>query len=761
MAGSSALGNVSLRYYADVDPLRGDFFSSTFLGGAVLTGYLGGELNHRFFTEEGKGTFDLAYTPSFITSRETGTRSEELYKVRFQYDTEQTLDISQLNFLISRDDELQNRIAEFTLRMENSISGIKGVFSAKNFIDFEPEDEVINPSFGSPFRSLELTLTPEGENAEQVSYSIGPFTATGISLNLGFFEALSNSSNRSAAIRRKQLAGRLVETHTINLSPLSPWAGLEIAGNTGFRGQYYTTGERLVNWNSNLNATQSFGSLGSFRLSFDRNINEGETPFAFDTQNLGNTSFLSGNLDLTPFDWLSFSSNTRYTFLDDRNVNAEGFAPIESRLSLFNNLTALNLTISNSYDIKEEDPGNLRYELSLRSLDPSVDASLTATFIDDLNPNIPDRLDQVKDETELDISLTFGVRPYLTFDMSGGYIFDPPEPAEGDPLAYRKDLQLGLTFGTEDQFDLIPSLRLGLTRDLNKLETKTLDISATAAVQPVEASLEQSFNYQTNSIGESNYRIRWRNIALLEASGFALIPASFVGLELAEDRREDWRFSLAEDREDGEARWRIVYNTTRIYGNFTGSSLCRREETDPNPKSCNSNIESFINLDETRIGAFYFGVNFNSTLILRDDSQPLTYFSDARLEFFTDIASIVGLQGTLQYTGRTSDTALTESRLQLTNVALTARFFEELYLSMILNETWQLGTETLEAEFNFQPEFRLTWDRCCWALYSSWNSKTGTISITLTTPGATEGLGGVFEETPLRLPGGNDTNSGT
>ena len=126
--------------------------------------------------------------------------------------------------------------------------------------------------------------------------------------------------------------------------------------------------------------------------------------------------------------------------------------------------------------------------------------------------------------------------------------------------------------------------------------------------------------------------------------------------------------------------------------------------------------------------------------------------------FFTDIAATLGIQGSLQYTATASDTEVSRSTLRFDDFAITTRFLNDFYLSMILGsdvdgETWVLSDSNGESSFNFQPEFRFTWNRCCWALYSSWDSATGTLSITLTTPGGTEGLGGVFEDTPLKLPG--------
>ena len=50
-----------------------------------------------------------------------------------------------------------------------------------------------------------------------------------------------------------------------------------------------------------------------------------------------------------------------------------------------------------------------------------------------------------------------------------------------------------------------------------------------------------------------------------------------------------------------------------------------------------------------------------------------------------------------------------------------------------------------------RPEFTVVWNRCCWALYGSWDSATGVVAITLTTPGADQGLRQVFG-TGLVLP---------
>jgi len=141
---------------------------------------------------------------------------------------------------------------------------------------------------------------------------------------------------------------------------------------------------------------------------------------------------------------------------------------------------------------------------------------------------------------------------------------------------------------------------------------------------------------------------------------------------------------------------------------------------------------------------------------IRDELQPITYLRRASLTFGIDAYETVGLQGSLGYNGTYSPVSqtVTGELLTLQDVALIVRPLKELYLGAVVNDTWDLtGLSPSYPTFNLQPKFVVAWNRCCWALYGSWDSSNGRLSIALTTPGATKGLLQAFD-TGLTLPGG-------
>ncbi len=751
VAGSAALGTVALRYYADIAVGEGNFFSNSFLGGGIIQSYLGADIDHRFFTDVGQGRFVVGYTPGFLINPRNPTgKTDPRYKLEFRYQTDEALAIPQLNAMILRDDAQRERILEYSLSLKHQLAGIVTQFDSRGFFDGKPEDNVRSPSFGSPVRRLELDLKPETDR-----YRVSVFQLSTLRLNLGFFEDDPNPSNRSAlreATRQDRdgrlLAGRILWQHTFNLEPLRPWSGFELSANSRFQGQYYSTAERLVNWNSNLSLRQNLASFAVINLNFVRDINEGQTPFRFDGLREGNLIYLDAGVEFNPSAWLRLSSKTQYTFLDSRSRGNVGFAPLETQLTLFDNLSWLSLNFRNSYDIRRDDPGTLSSTLELRSPEPSLTASLSATLVTDLQP--VDRSGRDNDESELSVNLSYAFGPNFSVRMDGGYIFSPVS-TEG-LIEYWKPLNLGLGFGNRDSQGWTPGFNLSLRRNLNLRATERLEFEYVQGLRPLEFSLRQTFsrNNQQSSLDSSVYdsatsfALTYRNIATFEANGFEIIPASLLGLAPASERSERWSFSLFESREQGSARWRLSLNTTRNHD-------------DGEVTSSGTNLAAFVNLEETRVGGFYFGLDLNSVYVIRDDAQPLSYLSETNLKFFLDVYATVGFQGSLGYRAiagldAQQQPAVTSSSLTLNNVALTLRFLEDWYISAVLDETWRFNHQTGSSELNIQPEFRLVWDRCCWVLYGSWDSKSGAFSITLTTPGASEGLGGVFD-TGLRLPG--------
>lgn len=741
VAGPNALGNFSIRYYADVDIGKGGFFGNKLLGGAVKDSYWGGELNHLFYTDTGKGSFSIAYTPAFYKNKNNHKeKTDELFKISFKYDTEEQLPILQQHFSISRDDSSRAKIVEYSASIKNTAHAVITELAVKGYADLDNTDNINLPSYSSPLQQLKLSF-----QAEKPEYTVGPFRLSQTMLSLGFFEDFSNPANRSAAILPIIRAARLLEQHSISLNELRPWTGFSIRGQSDFLGQYYSTDERLVNWNTNINLRQEIDTIGNFNISFVRNINEGETPFRFDTKNLNNTIFTRTSLELRPTPWLDFSISNKYIFLDNRRKDALGFDPIVSQFNFFGNVDWLSLSIANEYDIRHDDPGKLTNTLELRTPASDLEASLSLIYIKDLKI-AADRLSgQTRDESEISTKLLFSVRPYLRFDLSTAYLFDPVVRDDKLPKEFYKDLVIGMNIGTEDQEDLIPELRISYTRDLNKSEMQSLDLSLNAAVQPVELNLSEGFNFSSKTLSSSEYKISWKNIAIFEASGFALVPTELFGLELNPNRVETWKFNLFEDRRDDntgrDPRWRVSYFMTF------------ENQKDKETKQKNTSLEVVVNLEEQKLDDVYFGVDLKTQFNLADDYTKINYLNSAKLIFFSDFYGAVGFQGSIAYGAKLRNDEIRTSTLKLDNLALTIKLSDELYFSTILNDTWTLiGTPENQTAYNFQPEFRVLWDRCCWLAYASWDSKTGTIKISITTPAGDKGISQDLQ-TDLLIPG--------
>lgn len=744
VSGPTALGTFSVRYYADVAVGEGNFVTNGLFGGRTRVSYLGGGVDHRFYTDTGAGRFEFFYTPGFVTydsALEPDGKTRDQFLVRFRYDTAPELSgVPQVSVNVERDDARAERIVEYGVRLENTSDGIRGVFSSQGFIDLEPREGPSAPSYGEPSRTLaRLELTPEAER-----FSIGPFDLSGLGLDLGVFEGRASPSAQRFGVVS---ALRLVERHRLTLTPVALWRGLELSGFSDFRGQYYSLGQRLVDWDTELSASQRFG-FGALNLRFSRDINEGETPFRFDAIGLGNVIGLAADLQLTPAPWLRLATSGSYTFLDERRPDLEGFGPLTSRLELFGNLGWLGVSVENRYDIKEGDPGTLVTTLSLRSPEPRLAASLSYSVVQDLLVT-PDRVGGgYRDDSGVAAELRFGLPPGLDFSLAGGYTFEPPLPeAPGEVRDFWKPLTLELTVGSLQQGDPAPGLQLGYERDLNRGEPRRFSVNATATVEPFELDLAQTFDFANARLSESTFGVTWRGVARFELTGIPIIPPRTVGLELA--GAQSYGVNLLEDRADGgAARWRLSYSTIfdPTFTNLEGGQGRYR----------GSQLSARVNLNEAQLGGVYYRLDLASTVLLADDARRLSYLANTDLAFFVDLYSTVGLQATLRYNAFAGPAATEVERatLNLDNVAATVKLFDQLYLSAILEqEQWTLKSPSVtEDAFNFQPVFQVVWNRCCWALYGSWNTATGAISITLTTPGAERGFRQEFQ-TPLTLPG--------
>lgn len=745
VAGPNAFGTFSVRYYADVVPLPSGFQP---LGGAIETSYLGGGVDHLFYTDRGEGNLLFFYRPGFL-SRTAAERELPQFTVGFAYRTLDAAPADELgpaiDFEVVRDDALRDRLLEYRAELVDIGSGLRGTFFSQGFVDSDPLDSVTTPSYddrSTPRRTpVQLVLEPEEER-----FSIGPLLLRRLAIDLGAFEDASNPTNRSAAMQQYFNAGRLLERHTVELTPLPLWPGMELRGSTNFVGYYYTTGERQIDWDSRLAASQRLGRVGSFGVTFNRDVNEGETPFRFDQIPLRTRTDLGAALDLEPLPWLALGVRGGYVFRDSRRPELEGFQPLESSLRLFDNLSWVEFSVANSYDIEEGDPGELEFEMRLRSPEAVPQAQLEINHVEDL-AETPDRLTgELTDESVTSIEMSYGL-PALRVDASGGYRYFPQQPQQpGEPLEYWLPFEAGLTVGTLEQTDLTPGLRLAYERDMNRRRVNALSYDARARVGRLELSVTQRFDLPEGGTASSSIVAHLPGLARLEATGFSPINPQWLGLPAGEPEQTRYTVTLRDAPAAGQEEWQVRY-LTRFDPDLptAGGTGGLRD----------SALEARLQLEDERVGASRFSVDLFIDLQLRDDLLEMSYLRRASLQLATDIEGVVGVQGALGYRASldTASNQLNRSELRIDDLAITLRAREDLYVGALFDDVWEFtGNVPSQPAFDLRPELFVVWDRCCWALIGGWDTETGQIRLSLTAPGEGQGVTQVLD-TPLVLPG--------
>lgn len=733
VAGPDAYGDVGLRYYADVQPGASQV-GDLLLGGAVLRSYVGGFLDHRFYTERGKGRFAVDYTPAFHTP---SGPTERLFAVRFAYADEEVLGTPLTTLLVERDDERRLRLWEASLSHLSVAYGVRGAFTSQVFLDLDPTDDVATPSYASRSVPLMTIARLQLEPEELRTLDLGALRVERLLLDLGVFQDRSNSINRSAALTPEVTAGRAVEAHTLALRPLQLWSGATLEGRTAFTGYYYTTAERQVEWLTSLTARQRFWDVGGLSLTFTRDVREGETPFRFDLFPYRSRTDVRGDLRLDPWPWLRFQQSGGYVFFDDRNPGDVGWLPLVSTATLFGDLDWLTLTLRNEYDLEDGDPGSLEATLELRSRG-TFSGSVKLTHAQDLSVR-PDRLTGApRDTTQTAVEASAAVTGVVELRVSTAYRYDPPLVAPGEPPDHWDDLSVRLTLGTLRHDDATPGLALTYARDLDAGQVSAFEVAAAATLGPLELDATERLSLPTGRLSRSQLRLAWPGVAALQADGLVWLPTEWLGLPQPEPYARNLAFTLEQAPERGSATWQVRY-TTRVdpaLGPPDGFGYR------------NSTLTGRVLLDDRTVGPARFSVDGFAELLWHDDVQPSTYLRRANLRFGVDLYERVGLQGTIGYSGQYDLAAaeVTSGRLSLQEVALVVRPLDTLYLGAVVTDVWDLtGNDPNQPAFNLQPTFVVVWNRCCWALYGSWNSANGDLAITLTTPGADQGVGNVFD----------------
>lgn len=744
VAGPDAYGDATLRYYADVVP-GGRGVQQTLLGGTVAQWYLGGAVNHRFYTERGKGAFQVDFTPGFITHQ--GVTDHE-FKVRFAYGDEEALGPPSLSLLLERDDVRRDDIWEATVSAVQIESGIRARFSTQVFLDLDPTDSVWEPSYASRNTPLMTLARLELEPVDMTPFSVGPLSLDRLLVDFGGFQDVSNPLNRSAAVNPLSTTGRLREAHRVTLAPQDLWSGMSVEGRTDFTGFYYGTAERQVEWLSRLSATQAFGSFASLNVSYRRDVREGETPFRFDVLPYRNRTDLTARFLLTPAPWLRFDQNGGYVFVDDRSPGDVGWMPLTSTLTLLGNVNWVNLTVRNVYELDGSDPGTIDATLRARTTGSGPwGASAELRHVVDLAV-LPDRITlQPLDESATYLSLSGGLTGIATITARSAYRYNPPPPEPGRAPDRFDDLELTLTLGTLTQNDMRPGLAITYARDLNEGYTSAFGVEATARISTLRLSALERLDLPSGRISSSRLRAELPGYVAVQADGLAWLPPEWIGLPSHTGFARQIGVSVEAAPQSGQPTWQLRFSTTYDPEILSGAGGYRA-----------STLTGRAIVADYQLGSTRFSIDGFAELQWRDALQPETYLRRANLVFGVQFADTVGLQGTLGYAAAysTSLQEVTSARLSLEQVALVVRPIDSLYVGAVFNEVWDLtGNDPTRPAFSARPTLTVVWNRCCWALYGSWNTGTGALAITLTTPGADQGLSQVFETgwlIPRRTP---------
>ena len=740
VAGPDAYGDVGFRYYADVAP-GGSPVGDALLGGAVVRSYLGGVLAHRFYTDRGAGSLLVDITPAFVQA--TG-RTDPLFQVEFAYADEEVLGPPQLQVSLKRDDHVRPFIWEAAVRSSSVDHGLRGVFSSQVFIDLEPGDAFVTPSYASGRVPLQTLARLELEPETLENLSLGALRLDRLLLDIGAFEDRSNPINRSAALTPTVTSGRVRESHAVSVTRQPLWRGATLSGRTDFTGYYYGTHERQVEWLNRIEGRQAFGDAGSLSLTFTRDVREGETPFRFDVITYRSRTDLLGSLSFTPLPWLRFEQNGGYVFADSRNPGDVGWAPLRSTLTLLSNVDWVTLTVRNTYDIAESDPGTIDATLDLRTprsaRGSAFSASLSVRHVEDLAV-LPDRITlQPVDDSATYVDASVGFRNVFQLDADTAYRYAPPPPPAGEPADHFDDLRVSLTLGTLRQEDFVPGLAVTYARDLDAGRTSAFGVEATArfgaALGDARLSALQRLSLPSGQIAQSRLRLEWPGAVAAEARGLEWLPPAWFGLPVADPYARQLSYTLEAAPESNQPSWQVQFSTTfdpailAGAGGYRGSTLTGRAL-----------------LGNRTLGPAEFTVDGFVEFQWRDHLQPETFLRRANLGLGVDLYQRVGLQGTFGYAASYDMAALevSSARLTLNEVAVVVRALDDLYLGAVVNDVWDLTGNDPSRLFQLRPKFTVVWNRCCWALYGSWDSANGAVSITLTTPGAEQGIGQVFD----------------
>jgi hypothetical protein len=728
VAGIDGLGRITLRYLAEVDPTQGGFLAQRLLGGAVLASHFAWEVDHRLFDERGAGSVRIGYLPPLPDLAGDAIDPAEL-TVRVRYATDPILGPPSLRLGLDRADRRAPGRWEYDLGVLGEGDALRGRFDSRGFIDTAPGADVgLAPSYagvGEPRRTItRLRLEP----LEPARWGLGPVRLVAGELDLGAFEDVSDPMNRTAAITPFSVAGRARVVHVTQLEPLRPWAGLQIDARNAFDGRYFETGERLILWRTTAAVRQAFGNAGTLTLSADRDVNEGETPFRFDSVPRRNRTEFGVQLRLAPSARWSLDHVAGYVLLDTRRPEDEGWRPFDTTLRLFGDLPALGASVRHRLDPQEGGPHTLEASLELRARRAPAELTFTASHLQDLAAETVDgtRVSATRSAA----TLALGVERAFRLNVQTAYL-PAPAPAADGRLSHWEPLAIRLELGAMQARDLRPGLRAELRYDLDELRAERLTLAARARLGEAELDASQRVDLQDGAVSDTRVGLTWPGRFSVVLRGVAWLPPALLGLEPAPAVRPV-SLVLREEPEAGPVRWEVSLRAS--FDPALAAGAGGRRDTA---------LDLRVELLRERYGPFDVSLAGFAEWRLRDDLLDRSHLRRATLTLGVDAFERVGLQGSVRYVGIYSPTLedFTRAELQLDDVAVTLRVSDDLTFGARLSDVWDFTrTRPDQSPWNLRPEVFVVLDRCCWALVAGYDIGTGDLRLVLTGPGAQTGI---------------------
>ena len=728
VAGIDGLGRVTLRYLAEVDPARGGWLAQRLLGGAVLSSHLAWEVDHRLFDERGAGSVRVGYLPSLPDLVSEAVDPAEL-TVRVRYATDPILGPPLLRLGLDRLDQRAPGRWEYDLGVIGEGQGLRGRFDTRGFLDTAPDAELgLAPSYASVAEPRRTITRLRLEPLEPTRLGLGPLRLVSGELDLGAFEDVSDPTNRAAAVTPFSVAGRARVVHVTQLEPLRPWPGLQIDARNAFDGRYYETGERLILWRTTVALRQAFGNVGALTLSADRDVNEGETPFRFDSVPRRNRTEFGVRLRLAPSARWSLDHVSGYVLLDTRRPEDEGWRPFDTSLRLFGDVPALGVSVRHRFDPQEGGPHTLEAGLELRARRAPAELTLTVSHLQDLAAETIDSVAVAS--TRSAATLSVGVERAFRLTAQTAYL-PAPTPAVDGQRSHWEPLTVRLELGALQARDARPGLRAELRYDLDALRAERLTLAARVRVGEAELEASQRIDLPDGSVSEARVGLTWPGHFSVALRGVAWLPPTLLGLEPTTAVRPV-SLMLREAPEVGPVRWEVNLRAS-LDPALSGGAGGRRDTT----------LDLRVELLRERYGPFDVSLAGFAEWRLRDDLLDRSHLRRASLTLGVDAFERVGLQGSVRYVGTYSPSLedFTRAELQLDDVALTLRVSDQLSLGARVSDVWDFTrTRPEQSPWNLRPEVFVVWDRCCWALVAGYDTGTGDLRLVLTGPGAQTGI---------------------